>query len=456
MREDSLRKSSYNIVIPLSTRILQTEEPAYLLCNPVQGNVSLITEKEYKTLREFPESTDEQIISELTTGGYITHLTEEEEKKLMEKKYEAQKKPKDPRASFVLTYNCNLRCEYCWSDYLFKEENTAVIDEETVDAAFDAISHIPALESVSLMSLYGGEPFLPSTRSVVQYILEKGSERGYHFHTNTNGYYLKTFVPLLAQYNMAGVSVTLDGCADIHNARRKKSDGSGTFDQIVEGVDAALDAGISMGVRINVDAENIDHLPAFGDWIKEHGWAHQNVSFTVSPVRPGIDNEWRSHLTYSEMGKRIIDLMKDVLSFFQIVGYSWEYTDEGYLPHTLLYSTELKPRPFYCHAHYQGYIFDPFGDIYSCPRAVGDKLFSIGRFIPELQFNETYEKWFNRDVLSIPTCRDCTLALLCGGGCAYEAYLTYNTLHEGYCRRYRAFINYGLPLFVKTRMKMEE
>jgi len=449
-----LRTSTHNIVIPLSF----PKKPLYILANPLYGAASLIDEKEYKALREVPLNST--LVSQFKEAGYITTLTEAEEQKLMEKRYNAQKKVNDPRAAIVLTYQCNLRCTYCWTDHLFGQNAqrvSTVIDEKTVDAAFNCIPKIPALDSVKVMSLYGGEPFLPSTFSVTEYILKKGSERDYTFHANTNGYYLTTFVPLLAQYSVSGLGVTLDGPPSVHDKRRIRADGKGTFHQIAEGIDTALDSDISIGVRINVDGENFSYLPAFRDWIREHGWANRKgLSFAIALIRPGKDNSPPKVFTYAEMGRKILEMMKESPSIFRFMHYLWEYTEEGYLTRLIRDGSELKPRPFYCSAHYQGFAFDPFGDIYSCPRAVGDRTFSIGRFIPELQFNENYDTWVNRDVLSIPKCQECDLALLCGGGCAYEAFLDHGTICEGYCDRYKAFVEYGLPHFVGMRMRMKK
>lgn len=419
-----------------------------------------MNEKEYTVLQTFPHTGDDATVSEFKKAGYITRLTEKEEKILMEKRYESRKKPYSPKAAIVVTYNCNFRCTYCWVDHVFDRDNTwltTIIDEKMVDAAFSAIPEIPALKSVNGLSFYGGEPFLPSTLPVVTYILKKGSKKDYSFHANTNGYYLDRFVPELVQYPMDGLGVTLDGCPEVHDKRRMRIDGRGTFDQIVKGVDAALDAGITIGVRINVDSENIFNLLAFSDWIKEHGWAKKSdIAFSIALVRPSKDNTPREVLTYAEMGEKMVNLLKEEPSLFSIMTYSWEYNVKGYLSRTVQDGTELQPRPFYCSAHCQAFAFDPFGDVYSCPRGVGDKTFSIGRYTPVLQFNENYEQWFNRDVLSIPDCQLCELALLCGGGCAYEAFLQSNTIYEGYCDRYKAFLKYGLPLYVKRRMMQPE
>ncbi|MBU7025057.1 MAG: 4Fe-4S cluster-binding domain-containing protein, partial [Theionarchaea archaeon] len=184
MNKSTFRKSSYNVTIPLSASAAGS---SYIIANPLYGNASIMSADELEILSEFPDIPhDDAVISQLKDEGYITTLTEEQEKELMKKRYEEQKKPRTPRTAIIVTYQCNLRCTYCWTDHLFAPDTMGtVIDEKTVDRAFDTMPQIPALASAKGMSFYGGEPFLPSTRSIVKYILEKGSERGFTFHANT-------------------------------------------------------------------------------------------------------------------------------------------------------------------------------------------------------------------------------------------------------------------------------
>lgn len=49
----------------------------------------------------------------------------------------------------------------------------------------------------------------------------------------------------------------------------------------------------------------------------------------------------------------------------------------------------------------------------------GAEGFRLGRFLPNLEINErAMGMWSSRDVFSLPACRECPLALVCGGGCA--------------------------------------
>ncbi|MBU7034523.1 MAG: radical SAM protein [Theionarchaea archaeon] len=453
------RTSSHNVVIPLSSEITASEDPLYLICNPLSGKVAILEEKEYSTLASFPCGTP-STLSLLKEYGFITSLTELEEKELLMEKYNAQKASGEPTASISVTYQCNMRCTYCWTDHLLSRGAkwmNAVIDEKTVNAAFHAIENIPELEGVTLLSLYGGEPFLPSTLSIVQYILDHGDKKDYTFHANTNGYFLEQFVPLLSSHEVTGLGVTLDGCKEVHDQRRRKKDGSGTFDNIVRGIEEALDAGIRIGVRVNVDEDNLSHLPKFAEWITSHGWAHRdNITFSIALVLEGKGMSSPSFLSYTEMARRILDLREKEPRVFEVMLYEWTYMKKGFLSHALTTGEDIVPRPFYCSAHCKGFGFDLFGDIYSCPRAVGDTEFSIGRFVPQLEFNEKYHQWFNRDVLSIPECRECELALLCGGGCAYRAYLEHGDIYRADCDNYKAFVSYGVPFFVRKILELQK
>ena len=454
---DTIRESTGNIVIPFT--LPGSDNRMVLLGNVIEGRVSILNESEYEIFQTISEDTDESLLSALLHEGYLTTCTQEQEEQQLIHLYESRKQVREPRAVFVVTYACNFRCTYCWSEHLFTPHSkwmNTIMNKKTIDAAIEALDHIPALENLNLLSLYGGEPFLPSTRHLVEYIMNT-MPGTVAFQANTNGYYLKEFVPLLAEHDIAGLGVTLDGMSSVHNSRRKQADGSGTFQQIVEGIDAALDEGIPVGVRINVDRDNISHLPEFGQWIKDHGWTHRkDISFEMTPVRPGKDNHPPALLTYTQMCAEIINLLHKECDLLSIIKYQWEYMKEGYLARAIADGTDLTPRPFYCSAHIQAYIFDPLGNIYTCPRAVGDEAFSIGRFIPEVHFNDHVREWKTRHVLAIDPCMNCEYALVCGGGCAYEASLAHNTLQKGHCERFKAFIEYGLPLYVKWRLNPQE
>lgn len=51
----------------------------------------------------------------------------------------------------------------------------------------------------------------------------------------------------------------------------------------------------------------------------------------------------------------------------------------------------------------------------NCCEAEG---FRLGRFHPKLEIEErVLESWLSRDVARLDPCNECSLALICGGGC---------------------------------------
>lgn len=67
-------------------------------------------------------------------------------------------------------------------------------------------------------------------------------------------------------------------------------------------------------------------------------------------------------------------------------------------------------------------MFGADGLLYPCGEAAGNPSFSIGRFIPKLEINEEkLSHWQDHSIVKIPECYECSVALLCGGGCRYEA-----------------------------------
>jgi len=90
----------------------------------------------------------------------------------------------------------------------------------------------------------------------------------------------------------------------------------------------------------------------------------------------------------------------------------------------------------FCGAHTGMYLFDAFGDIYSCWEKTGDPGIRMGRVTPDsrVEFSAPVELlWRSRTVASNPVCRQCRYALHCGGGCAVLAFGRNGQYHTNFC-----------------------
>lgn len=71
MNESTFRKSSYNVVIPLSA---STSESSYIIGNPLYGNASIVSAEELEILSGFPNVDNSAVISHLLEFLLETHM----------------------------------------------------------------------------------------------------------------------------------------------------------------------------------------------------------------------------------------------------------------------------------------------------------------------------------------------------------------------------------------------
>jgi uncharacterized protein len=76
-----------------------------------------------------------------------------------------------------------------------------------------------------------------------------------------------------------------------------------------------------------------------------------------------------------------------------------------------------------CPATKKEWAFGPDGSLYGCTATVGHPAHVLGRFHPEMVRDEVaIAAWRGRSTLTIPRCRGCALAPVCGGGCGAIAW----------------------------------
>ena len=397
-----------------------------------------------------------EILQQLQDRGYLTPLNPEQEEDLFSRlvqRLHARAQGGAPSYIFMPTYDCNLRCSYCFQDHMRTDDGFAHLlrsmRPSMIDRLFKAIPAIDALHGYRASpdvprayGLFGGEPLLAQLRGTVEAIMQRASDLGpATFWAVSNATDLDAYEDLLGPEGINRLQITIDGTPEEHDQRRIYADGSGTYERIAKNVDLALERGVVLSVRLNLDRSNVGFLPAIADDMVARGWTERrNFSAYTAPIsaineqtdRKGTFDSW-------ELDQEITRLRQEHENMW-VIGRP----DEGIRTRARKIfdrEEELLPqfKPSFCGAHDQMYIFDPFGDVYACWEKTGEPNIRMASIkedgTPEFRF-PVQKQWRSRSVASNPVCRKCRYALHCGGGCAILALGQRGKFHANYCDGY--------------------
>jgi uncharacterized protein len=287
-------------------------------------------------------------------------------------------------------------------------------------------------------------------RKLIEYFISEANENRLDICIVTNGFTLSSYLDLLKKGSIREIQVTLDGTAGIHNIRRHLKGGAATFNEIVKGIDACMESGIPVNLRMVTDKENIDNLPDLARFAIKKGWT-ENPLFKTQ-----IGRNYELHHCQSSPEKlfsrialyeKISELIREHPHILQFHTPSYSATkflaDRGTLPDPLFDS---------CPACKTEWAFDYTGKIYSCTATVGKSDESLGTFYPEKELYHTrIEKWQSRDIISISECHDCNLQLACGGGCGSVARNRTGNISSPDCRPVRELMELGFSLYFEKK-----
>lgn len=365
-----------------------------------------------------------EVANYLSRRGYLFASREEERdrsRQLYEAMIEFHRSAADQPILIIPTYNCNLRCSYCWQRLYHMD--SALISEEMVDHFFRVLPQIADTsrpEKVTL-TVFGGEPLqeVPEQQRRVIGILDRARQEGFETSIVSNGVGLEAVVPRIAG-RCDCLQITLDGPPEIHRKRRPLPGRGDSFAAGARGITAALEAGIHVRARVNTDPTNLPHLPDLADVAREMGWLDSpRFRFHLAPVKnhnPRKTSYPEAQLLLDILELRGRDTRMEAfdLSGFSGIKYYSAFKKSG------LFSLH---RFFSCEAQINFWGFDLHGHVYPCWDACGLEQFAVGRFHPEVEIDaDKLARWRRRSALDIEGCDGCSAAAHCGGGCQFIAH----------------------------------
>jgi uncharacterized protein len=326
------------------------------------------------------------------------------------------------------TYTCNLRCVYCFEQRSHPDLYRKPMDLTVAAKVMDAFRRIRSLDpdlNYSL-GLFGGEPLLFANRTVVSRFLAYAEAEDLPVMIVTNGVNVSSFMPVLEQYaaSIWAVQLTLDGPPGVHDRRRPTASGRGTFNAVAAATDLLLEKGIRVVLRVNIDRSNIDKLPQITEIAAVRGWLDRpSFACSLAPVKDHLGSSRIPDVTPdAELLSAVLDVYdRDPATedLFGLEGFQSLSSIAG-----LLKPGEPSiPRVYHCEANYGGFwVAGADGYLYACPESIGQPGLAVGKFVPEFEiWQENLDQWIDRNIQSLPKCRQCDVGPLCGGGCTYAS-----------------------------------
>lgn len=399
-----------------------------LLVQPLSGQAALLEPDKAAALQglasggALPEDLPEATLRE---AGFLVD-SEDEDRALLAEAWAAwsEEAEKTPTQLIVVpTFGCNLKCTYCYQE-VFDPSARGLIAPEVIDAFFRFVDERFAGEAQRpYLTLFGGEPLVdtPAHHDRLRRFLDGAKARGMKVAAVTNGYDLEAFAAELAQGGAKEIQVTLDGPEPIHDARRPHGTGAGSFARAVRGIDALVAAGVPVNLRVVVDRDNVEHLPALAKLASEKGW----LDLPEKRFKTQIGRNYELFGCASQQRRDALFDRVGLWTRFAELAAQHPELRRFHLPrfHGIRHLAESGELPVAnfdaCPAAKKEWAFSPDGSLYGCTATVGNPKYRLGSFWPKLEVDAAaVAPWQGRNVTTIEKCRTCEVATVCGGGCA--------------------------------------
>lgn len=329
-----------------------------------------------------------------------------------------------------IAHDCNLRCEYCFASTGDFGVGRKLMDFETGKLAIDFLLKNSGDRQNLELDFFGGEPLMNFgvVKEIVKYARSKEAEfkKNFRFTITTNGVLLDDDKIDFINAEMSNVVLSIDGRKDVNDKVRKRIDGSGCYDKIIENYKKLVDKRGDKDyyvrgtfTKYNLDfAEDVMHLyeagfeqisvePVMGDSKKPYSIVERDLPIVFSE--------------YERLANKMLDLDKNnkFCNFFHFM----LDLDQG--PCAI-----KRLRGCGCGNEYVA--ITPDGDIYPCHQFVGLEDFKMGNLY-ENTFNLEIKDFFSQThIYNKPDCKRCWAKFYCSGGCNANNYLYTGDVHNSH------------------------
>ena len=398
-----MKPSNYNFFFPY-----EPDDSKLIAYNSFSNALALMEKEKHKIFTRFCENgenmNDDEFEGQLKAGHFLIEDDCNELDILRFRMLSARYNTDFLGLTIAPTADCNFRCAYCYEkdvikpDYMSEEVQDKII--ELVKSRAKVISHLS-------VTWYGGEPLMAVDviERLSRKFIEICNENKITYSGNivTNGYLLtKEIAKLLQELIINTMQITMDGGRETHDSRRPHADGSGTFDAILSNMAEAKEFLPTIGLRVNVDKENISSAKEISDILSEKGLSNK-VSIYLGKIMDEND-------TYD--GKKCFDMYEfshEEFKHYLDVGADvmWRY------PRSVSNVCGADS----CSSH----IIAADGRMYKCWADIGNHERCTGKLVDRITHKDNvFLSYMLFDPTTSNPCKNCNVLPVCMGGCPYK------------------------------------
>jgi radical SAM protein with 4Fe4S-binding SPASM domain len=339
----------------------------------------------------------------------------------------------------IFNYTCNLKCPYCVVNYVRSGNHVRVkkTKGEKINRLLNCIDKLlhnseSGKEWVGRIVFNGGEIILEweMIKAVVIYIKSKYPRAQVEFDINTNATLItEEIAKFFAQNKFKNIGISIDGYRETHNKTRCYRDGTGSFDDVIRG--------------LNILNRHLPHhIESYqGTLVREHELEIEKLmdmkNYGFKRARLGVNLLGITQ----EDAKQMADLLFKIAT--TSIECGWNVEDNYFISYKSILNTKDTKFTFYCRgftdfsAKILYYNFDTQMVNIVCNYAT-DVQVSLDEINDDIYHPSIFEKGLNflhrRFETFKEACGNCEIAGICRGGCILRGIDPLNNKNEAACQ----------------------
>lgn len=326
------------------------------------------------------------------------------------------------------TFNCNLRCSYCYLTNYTKLDSF-VMSTNSIKKLIDELLLLYESQISTRINFiwHGGEPLLwgvEKYRTIFEYTDKHKGNLFFSHSIQTNLTLINDeYIQLFKEYNVR-IGFSLDGPKDINDSFRKRIDGSGTYDTIIRNISKCRDAGLNVGAIIVASSAFKNRINSLYQFVCAH-----ELNFKFNPLfltgeASNCQTLSLTPLEYAQMSNELFDLW-----FFDKEHHIKESTFEDIASAFLTENKITKGCMFSRNCQDNFLAISPRGDVFPCGRFCDtDTTNSYGNINKEpleiiIKRKKESAQYKRAEFIANSGCKDCSFYDICHGGCLHDGYL---------------------------------